>query len=144
VRTADICVFVVIERFGAITWETELQAALEAGVPFRFLCLEGTYKKYLNLLRSVTSLAAIRDENDRSLVEALHEIESTQQLTILPFDHHQFKDALTRHLALLFSEGVLMLKQRSRRRALIPRLNAPGRLSPADLAHAVEIAQDEF
>src|SRR4051794_35044535 len=55
VRTADICVFVIVERFGAITWETELREALEAGVPFLFLCLADTYRKYIDLIRSVDS-----------------------------------------------------------------------------------------
>lgn len=45
VEGADVCVFVIVERFGSITWGTELRAALNAGVPFLVLCLEKTYKK---------------------------------------------------------------------------------------------------
>lgn len=40
VRNADICVFVILEEYGEITWTTELQEALNAGKQFAVLVLD--------------------------------------------------------------------------------------------------------
>ncbi len=58
VEDADLCVFVIVERFGSITWETELRAALNAGVPFLVLCLASTYATYVTLTRTIDDLGA--------------------------------------------------------------------------------------
>src|SRR5436309_1205281 len=74
VLEADVCVFVVIRRYGEITWSTELEAALEAGKPFIVLCLDKTYQRYLTLLHHVTDLSAISDPAERHLVEVLRDM----------------------------------------------------------------------
>jgi hypothetical protein len=43
VRSADLCVFVIVERYGEITWTRELREALDIGKPFVVLCLADTY-----------------------------------------------------------------------------------------------------
>jgi hypothetical protein len=144
VEAADICVFVVVERFGTITWGTELRAALDAGVPFLVLCLASTYAKYLTLLRSVDNLDAVRDDSDRKLVEALYETESLHQLTVVPFERHLFTDILRKQLAGLLTYGLEVVQEQNRRRSLAPLLYDPDKLTGRDLVRTAEVARDEL
>lgn len=144
VEGADVCVFVVVERFGTITWGTELRAALDAGVPFLVLCLAPTYAKYLTLRRDVKSLDAVRDDSDRRLVESLYEIESLHQLTVVPFERHLFVDVLRKQLAALFTYGLEAVQEQNRRRSLAPLLYDPDKLTAHDLARTAEVARDEL
>ncbi len=86
VQEADVCVFVIVEEIGHITWGTEVTAALLAGKPFLVLCQQSTYERYLVLnaeFRPPASLDSL-EEGTRNLVTTLREIEQDRRLTAVP------------------------------------------------------------
>ncbi|QWF80994.1 hypothetical protein [Amycolatopsis sp. CA-230715] len=144
IRAADLCVFVIIERYGEITWSTELQEARTAGKPFLVLCLDRTYIKYEVLRKSSIEGTDIYPEDDRRLVETLRELEFSWQLTIVSFGYGTFQQILRRQLATLF-HWTLREQQDRNRRASITRLATERvRLNPVQLADAVRIATDDL
>lgn len=142
VASADLCVFVVIQRYGEITWSTELGGALEDGTPFVILCLSSTYAEYLALKHNVDDRAAIRRDR-RNLVVSLSEIESERNLTVVSFEMGSFADVLRREVSRLFVEALGALSLRMRREALAGLLGSPELLTTSDLASAEEVAIDE-
>jgi hypothetical protein len=143
VRKADLCVFVVLEQYGEITWTVELDEALAAGKPFLLFCLRDTYQKYLTLNRSVASADAIWNTDDRRLVSMLRELEADKHLTIVPFEHGYFKDELRRQMAGLFSQTLELFETRNQRQRVISALSDLGRLGPADRQLLSSLATDE-
>lgn len=143
VRTADICVFVILRDYGEITWSTELVSALDSGVPFLILCFSQTYAEYRSLIKAVP-LNTINDENKRNLIEVMKEIESERQLTVVTFDLHDFSHILRRELSKLFEEALCALTQSVQRRVLSRILDVPEKMTHRELAAAEELALDEF
>jgi hypothetical protein len=144
VRAADLCVFVIVERYGEITWSTELREARSAGKPFIVLCLDRTYTKYLVLRDSLTDLGRVRAEDDRKLLTAIREMEFSWQLTVVTFTHATFKRILRRQLATSF-HLMLQGQQERNQRAAIARLVAEGaRLSHEERVVALRVAMDDL
>ena len=144
VRAADLCVFVIIEKHGEITWSTELREARSAGKPFLVLCLDRTYTKYDVLRNSLTDATELRAEDDRLLLETIREMEFSWQLTVIPFSYGTFPQILRRQLAILF-HLTLQAQQERNRRAAIARLAVQGeRLNAQEQAIAIKIATDEL
>lgn len=143
VRKASLCVFVILEQYGEITWSVELNEALGAGKPFLLFCLGETYQRYLTLNRGLTSLDAILDPNDRLLVMMMREVESDRQLTIVPFEHGYFKDELRRQMASLFAQTLELLETRNQRVRLVAVLTDRGRLTVADRQLLAALVVDE-
>ncbi len=144
VLQADICVFVVMRRFGEITWSTELQAALETGKPFIVLCLDNTYQQYLTLLHHISDLSAITDQTERHLVEVLRDMERERQLTIVSFSLATVADTLRRQLAAQFKMGMDLVHSRNQRAALALTMASPEKLRREDLQRLGELAADEL
>ncbi|QIP86401.1 hypothetical protein GLX30_22900 [Streptomyces sp. Tu 2975] len=146
VQEADVCVFVIVEEIGRITWETEVTAALLAGKPFLVLCLHSTYQRYLVLdaaFRPPVGLDSLPEDN-RDLVRTLREIEQERRLTAVPFDHGRFGEVLRRELSKLFDIALGQMEERNRRKSIRPLLNDPARLTTTDLRAAQAIAVDEW
>ncbi|UVS80563.1 hypothetical protein [Actinokineospora sp. UTMC 2448] len=144
VRAADMCVFVIIEKYGEITWSTELREARSAGKPFLVLCLDRTYTKYEVLRNNLTDTTGLRAEDDRLLLETIREMEFGWQLTLVPFSFGTFPQILRRQMATLF-HLTLHAQQERNRRAAIARLAAEGeRLTAEEQAIAVKIATDNL
>lgn len=144
VQKADLCVFVIVEKYGDITWSVELREALDAGKPFLMFCLAKTYNKYVVLSRNLGDPSAIKDPQDRLLVAKLRELESDRQLSITPFEYGAFQDELRRGLAMMF-EGALALQQvKNQRSALIAGLDGVGPVSTRDAFVLTEVATDEL
>lgn len=144
VRKADLCVFVIVEGYGEITWTTELRAALTAGKPFLIMCLESTYQKYLTLTRAITDRSAIADAGDQRLVAIISELESEQrQSTITPFRYGYFREALRHQLAALFMVLLGDQEKRNRHTAAAQVFGDPNNLTASDIEAAVELALDE-
>lgn len=143
VQKADLCVFVVMEQYGDITWSVELETALSMGKPFLIFCLRETYRKYITLLRSITDQSAIADEGERRLVETLRALESDRQLTVVGFDHGYFKDELRRQMAALFSQSLTVMENRNQRFRVLSALSEGARLSAADRELLVALSTDE-
>jgi hypothetical protein len=143
VAGADLCVFVIAEKYGAITWKTELQEALDSGRPFLILCLDSTYSDYLTLTGHVRP-TAIADPDTRLLVEALTELESERQLTVTTFRYDTFAEIYRREAAKVFGAALEALTLRTRREALYGLLGAPADLTRQHLIAAEQLATDEF
>nr|WTC09192.1 hypothetical protein OHA15_15805 [Streptomyces anthocyanicus] len=147
VQDADICVFVIVEEIGRITWETEVSEALMSGKPFLVLCLDKTHQRYLFLHSTFpppTDLSVIPSEQDRNLVMTLRELYHERQITVAPFTDGSFRDVLRRELSQLFRIAVGHLSERNRRGSAVPLFAQPSRLSMTDLVIARRIALDEF
>ncbi|WIX92462.1 hypothetical protein [Amycolatopsis sp. DG1A-15b] len=143
VLNMNICVFVVVERVGDITWQTEFREALRAGKAIRIFCREDTYREYLTLRRLVSDPNAINPDK-RKLVEMISELEFDRRHTIVPYQTGFFRDVLRMHLAMLFSAALEAMEKRARLSAVEALLSEPSRLSPGELASVAEIATDEF
>ncbi|MBM7085335.1 hypothetical protein ACWCHM_10170 [Micromonospora sp. SCSIO 07396] len=143
VQNADLCVFVIVEKYGSITWETELRTALLAGKPFLVFCLEDTYKAYLTLRKSVADLSTLTNPNEKRLVEIIRELEGDRQFTVIPFSYDLFGEELRRQLATLFGLSLNRLEERNLRSLAARMFGDPARLTSADLAVAATIAIDE-
>ncbi len=146
VQEADVCVFVIVEEIGHITWGTEVTAALLAGKPFLVLCQQSTYERYLVLnaeFRPPASLDSL-EEGTRNLVTTLREIEQDRRLTAVPFGHGKFGETLRRELSKLFDIALGQMEERNRRKSILPLLSDPARLTTKDLRTAQAIAVDEW
>ncbi|NEA79453.1 hypothetical protein G3I30_10140 [Actinospica acidiphila] len=146
VQEADVCVFVIVEEIGRITWETEVTAALLGGKPFLVLCLNSTYQQYLVLdaeFRPPADLDSL-SEKKRQLVRTLREIEQERRLTAVSFDYGRFGEVLRRELSKLFDIALGQMEERNRRKSIRPLLTDPARLTTADLRAAQTIVVDEW
>ena len=144
IHHADVCVFVILEQFGAITWGTEFGQAVADGRPFLILCLSSTYAGYLGSSRQAQEGDLIPDDTRLQLWRILAQLEGERQLTIVSFEYAMFGEVLRRELARLFTHSLDVLSDRLRRQSLSRLLNDPDGLSQSDLATAEETALDEF
>lgn len=143
VDLVNLCVFVIVERYGEVTWATEMERVLNSGKPFLLLCLSKTYQKYLTLTHSITDLSAITDQGDRNLVDKIRELESRLQVTVVQFDNGYFRDVLTREMSSLFLQTLQLVQERNIRAASLGALS--GDLPRASqLAVLTRIALDEL
>lgn len=145
VARADLCVFVIVEKYGEIAWETELRTALITGKPFLIMCLEQTYHRYLTLRGAIVDRSAITNSDDRQLIELISSLESEQrQTTVIPFRYGTFDDELRHQLAALFLVLLGDQEKRNRHGNVAQVLGDPTRLTVSDLAMTQEVALDEM
>lgn len=144
VHAADLCVFVIIEKYGEITFGTELRSALASGKPFIVLCHERTYQDYQTLRKHLTDVGAIREEGSRKLVAVIREMEYDWRLTITTFSYGTFTSVLRREIANLFHQILQTQQEKNRRVAVARLLGDRVRLSAEDLTVVVGIATDEL
>lgn len=145
VDAADLCVFVIVERFGEITWSTELKRARAAGKPFLLFCLHSTYTTYLGLRRHVPDPQHLRSDEERGLVALMNDLESdSRQETVIPFAYGSFGTMLRSHMASLFYLTLRAQQARNRRQAVAHMLEVSRQLRRADFELVVEIATDDL
>jgi hypothetical protein len=144
VTAADLCVFVIVRRAGALTWTAELSEALRSGTPFIILCLASTYSDYLTLTRSLVDPQAVADEDMRRVLNVLDEMEAQRHLTVVQFEMGSFGDVYRREAAKIFGRGLNSLRERFQRESLAGLLGDPSGLTTADLAAAETLALDEY
>ena len=58
---ADICVFVINQAYGTITWNVEFREALRSGKPFIILCEEETMNPYRAIRKYGVGSDAFKD-----------------------------------------------------------------------------------
>ncbi|TDB71562.1 hypothetical protein [Micromonospora sp. KC723] len=143
VRNAHVCVFLTVESYGEITWQTELREALTQGKPILVFCLDDTYRAYRTLTRDV-SLSAITDPGKQKLVAILGEVESERQLTVIPFSYGRFKERFRSQLSRLVEQALRQIEERNKRMAVARILHEPSRLTRSELLVSADIATDEF
>lgn len=137
VAEADVLVFVILERFGEISWDTELREAVGRGKAILILCLQTTYQTFLEDRGRSSAL-------DPRLFRLLQELEVNHSMTIVPFTQNTFLDVLRRQLSQLFRLSLLTLEERHRRGAMTSILRNPESASPHDLELMRLIALDEL
>lgn len=144
VKKVDICVFVILRRYGDITWTHELQEALELGKPFVVLALESTWTRYNTLLSALSDHTAIRSPDDQQMVEVLRMISSDYQITVTPFTHETFGKQLRMELSNLFEEGIRLITTRNERASLLSALSDTGQLTRNQTSQLISLATDEY
>lgn len=137
VAEADVLVFVILERFGEISWDTELREAVGRGKAILILCLQTTYQTFLEDRGRSSAL-------DPRLFRLLQELEVNHSMTIVPFTQNTFLGVLRRQLSQLFRLSLLTLEERHRRGAMTSILRNPESASPHDLELMRIIALDEL
>lgn len=144
VSKADVCVFVILDRYGDITWSHELQQALDLGKPFVILALESSWTRYNVLQWSITDPDVVRSEDDRRMIELLRMISSDYQFTVTPFTYNSFQEKLRGELSGLFQAGVELVQLRNQRGALLDALTGTEPLSRNQIQHVIALATDEY
>lgn len=144
VKKVDICIFVMLDRYGDITWNHELDAALQVGKPFVVLALESAWIRYSNFQHSLTDSDALRSEDDRHMVELLRMISADYQITVTPFTYVTFKEKLRGELACLFQAGVELVEGRNQRAILLDALGGGEPLNRGQVEQLIALATDEY
>ena len=144
VNKVDICVFVMLDRYGDITWNHELDEALQLGKPFLVLALESAWIRYNNLRHNLTDPNALRSEDDRQMVQLLRMISSDYQMTVTPFTYETFKEKLRGEMAGLFQAGVELVQTHNQRAILLDALTRSEPLTRGQVDQLIALATDEY
>jgi hypothetical protein len=144
VSKVDICVFVMLDRYGDITWNHELQEALQLAKPFIVMALDSAWIRYNNLLHSIADPDALRSDDDRQMVELIRMMSSDYQLTVTPFTYTTFKEKLRSELAGVLQAGVDLLQLRNQRALLLEALASRQRLTRTQIDQLIDLATDEY
>jgi len=144
VTKVDICAFVLLDRYGDITWNHELQEALQQGKPFVVLALESAWMRYNNLLHSLTDTQVVRSDDDKQMVELLRLISSEYQITVTPFTYITFEEKLRGELAGLFQAGIELVQRRNQRATLLDAIAGSGPLTRDQTQQLIALAADEY
>lgn len=144
VKKADVCVFVILRRYGDITWTHELEEALELGKPFLVLALESTWARYNTFLHALSDHRAISSPDDQQMVEVLRMISSDYQITVTPFNYDTFGKQLRMELSSLFEEGIRMISNHTQRASLLNALGNSGQLTRNQTSQLIALATDEY
>jgi hypothetical protein len=139
-----VCIFVILEQYGDITWNSELEEALKLGKPFLVLALESAWLRYSTLIHRLSDPSAIGSEDDRRMVDLLRRISSDYQLTVTPFSYTTFKEKVRAELSQLFSYGIELIQQRNQRASLIEIMVGNAPLGLQQQQDAVALATDEY
>lgn len=145
VRSADLCVFVIMRALGTITWQTEFREVVLSGTPFLVLCLDETYERYRSLASgTLSSGPSGLSDADEMLMARLSVMEREHQITIVSFSEEGFADVLRRQLGTLFAIGLQLLESQNRRRFLRTMFTDASGLSAQQLDWTTELALDEM
>lgn len=143
VKKVDVCVFVILDKYGEITWNQELVEALETGTPFVVLALESSWARYTTLLHTISDPNLLRSKDDQIMVDVLRFI-SDFQFTIVSFSYDVFKDKLRYSLSVLFDQSVDLLKSHNQLKSLIQSLNIDKKLTTRQIDQLILLASDEY
>jgi len=103
VKDADICVFVIREKTGRITWEKEFITAYCNCIPLLILCFNDTHNKYLNNREYKENI------NEKRVVETIELLDSLygkKQTPVCFGGGSGFMDVLRSQLSNMIREGL--------------------------------------
>lgn len=143
VKRVDVCVFVILNRYGDITWNTELEQALESGKPFVVLALDSAWNRYATLLRTITDPASIRSEDDQKMIDVLRSM-GEYNFTPVTFSLGAFKEKLRFALSMQFEHGINLLQTHNQRKALLQSLTKKDKLSQRQIDQLISLASDDY
>lgn len=118
VKSSDVLVFVINEKFGEITWNTELDEAISNGKNFIVLCRDETYAKYR--YHKDERLEYPADTNKRSLYALLNKIETVNQLSVIPFNIFDFKRRVKEHIMKLVKFALSLTEKENQKNSFLP------------------------
>lgn len=110
VQLADIIIYVIMDKYGGITWETEYVAALMNGKPYSIFCIEHV----ANSAHSGTGKIIQEDATD-DLAKNIRIMDmlTTTQKSPISFTTGQFPNLLRRELSNYLFDGVKLLQQQN-------------------------------
>jgi len=120
VKSSDVLVFVINERFGEITWNAELDEAIQNGKNFIVLCRDITYTSYRFFKDKRFEYPSNLDNNLRELYILIDRIESVNQLSVIPFNIFDFKILVKEHLMKLFKYALTLVEKDNQKHNFIP------------------------
>lgn len=144
VSQADVCVFVILEEYGEITWNDELDEALSGGKPFVVLALESAWSRYNTLYRNSADDGVAYKSRDSKMLDLLRRFMLEYQFTIVPFGLATFGEKLQDELSNLFQTGLKMIQDRNRRAQLIEALEGRREVSRNEIEKLKELAKDDY
>ncbi len=117
VSNADILVYVILEKHGEITWNTEFSHAKNLGKPFIIFCLDKTYSFYINLSND-KNITIEADSSVAKIIKLLTQLDNEQR-TIIPFQYQTFNELLHREIVNLLRESIKSLEKENQKNELI-------------------------
>ena len=103
VKDADICVFVIREKVGRITWEKEFITAYDNCVPLLILCFDDTHNKYLNYREYKKNIS---DKKTIDVIELLDSLYNKRQTPVCFGGGSGFLEVLRAQLSNMIREGL--------------------------------------
>lgn len=116
VENVDIVIFVIIEQYGSITWNTEFETALSLGKPFIIFCLKDVYSFYMRVLKK--NDISVTDDNGKKIYDLFLRF-NNEKKTVIPFDINTFKKTLQKHLILILDRSIKLLNEENRKKTII-------------------------
>ncbi|WP_029201476.1 hypothetical protein [Oribacterium sp. NK2B42] len=139
VKDADVCVFVINQNYGSITWTVEFNEALRLGKPFIILCEEQTIKTY----RSLKSVSG-KSEEFQKIYDLIEMIEQERDLTIVEYSAASFEKELSDQLGKLFELAVKAYTIAKQKEIAVYLLRSEVKLSDQDIKDLKEVLIDEY
>jgi|GEM_PF-1043441 len=124
VVNSDVIIYLIVEKYGEITWNTEFITAKANGKPFILLCAYDTYTAYYTLGRDYRFPELETDETQTDKIFKLIRSLDSQQVTIVPFDSDTFENILKKEIVLQFRKGLDLLAQSNKQSKLISIIKA--------------------
>ena len=103
VKDADICVFVIREKIGKITWEKEFITAYDNCIPSLILCFDDTHNKYLNNKEHKEN---ITEKRTVEIIELLDSLYGKKQTPVCFGGGSGFLDVFRAQLSNMIREGL--------------------------------------
>jgi|GEM_PF-5707724 len=103
VKDADICVFVIREKIGKITWEKEFITAYDNCIPILILCFDDTHNRYL-CNREYKNY--ISDKKAIDIIELLDSLYNKRQTPVCFGGGSGFQEVLRTQLSNMIREGL--------------------------------------
>jgi len=103
VKDSDICVFVIREKIGKITWEKEFITAYNNCIPILILCFDYTHNKYLS---NREHKHYISDKKAIDIIELLDSLYNKRQTPICFGGGSGFHEVLRAQLSNMIREGL--------------------------------------
>lgn len=139
VKEADLCVFVIMQKVGAITWNEEMDEAWWAGKPIIVMCRQDTYEAF-DRYRNESQWP----EKDMEVFRLLHMLETERNITIVQFADGMFANRFKEKLIARFKEYANEHEVTQRRKNLIFRLHDETKLSSFDIEQLIDTAKDDY
>ena len=139
IHDADICVFVINQAYGTITWNVEFREALRGGKPFIILCEKETMSAYRAFRKHGGDSGTFKE-----LYDLIEMIEQERELTICEYNITEFRKELREQLGKIYELSVKTYTRVKQREIAAYLLKSGAELSGRDIDDLKEILVDEY